>query len=485
MERKGTAIDELSRATKFLQRSFQFLSTLCNLFDTLNMLSTEGEIDTLIQKVIQSGAKLTNCDRMSFWIAERAGDGKLWTRFPRTDGGFGLVTISLKKTDGLVGACFTERRPLLIPDAYQDPRFFKGADKKNHYKTNAMLCIPIIREGSIVAVVQAINPLSVESSQFGSEELFLAYMLGNHTDGCVDERRRVSKEEWYNKRRLFILQAAEETLNRAKKHFTQPKSKSTQKKALTIDRRAYAISKSLELMQNFFPHSVEPRLYIVYRDFVLRMNVDPLTNELRTTEAPDKIGQIGECLARAEEIIGEEKNVDPIVDITPPLGGCVYTCPIFTKSEHGRRRKNVAVILQWSMVAKDVSMSQLDDGSHVLQNDPHNYQQPAMNMLKRTIGGWIEKCWAAMARYSMASAMRKRVLNWSRHADETLVFYAVTTLQSLFRRNKSMENIYDVYGWHVKKTVDIAHQAKRLEKRLKQEKIIGRLKDITDANAKK
>ena len=35
----------------------------------------------------------------------------------------------------------------------EDPRFFKGADKKNHYKTNAMLCIPIIREGSIVAVV--------------------------------------------------------------------------------------------------------------------------------------------------------------------------------------------------------------------------------------------------------------------------------------------------------------------------------------------
>ena len=48
-----------------------------------------------------------------------------------------------------------------------------------------------------------------------------------------------------------------------------------------------------------------------------------------------------------------------------------------------------------------------------------------------------------------------------------------------------MENIYDVYGWHVKKTVDIAHQAKRLEKRLKQEKIIARLKDVTDANAKK
>jgi hypothetical protein len=472
MEKKGIAAEELSRVAKFFQTSFYFLKTLCHLFDTLNVLSTEGEIDPIIQKVIQSGAKLTQCDRMSFWIAERADDGKLWTRFPRTDGGYGLVSVTLNKTAGLVGACLVENRPLLIPDAYSDKRFFRGVDKKNKYRTNAMLCIPIIRAGNIVAVVQAINPMSVDSSQFGITELFLAYVLGHHADACCDETRRISKAEWYNKRRLSILQAAEDTLNRFKKLTFY--ASQTGKKNFHIDGRGQLVGRALELMQSFFPHSREPRLYIVFRDFVLRMKVDG-NYELKASEAPDNVGQVGKCLEQGEAIIGNEKELDSNVDITPPLGGCVYTCPIFSKSIHGRRRNNIAAILQWSMVQRDVSMSELDDGSHFLQNDPHHLQEPAMDMLKRTIGSWIEKHWHAMSRYSMSSMMRRKILAWSRHADETTIFYAVTKLQSLYRKAKAANFVQSTFGWHVMKSAQQSVFTKKMEKRMKQERMVKKL----------
>merc|ERR1719281_962058 len=99
--------------------------------------------------------------------------------------------------------------------------------------------------------------------------------------------------------------------------------------------------------------------------------------ELKPVEAADHVGQVGKCLKLAQPIIGGEKEVDSVVDITPPPGGCVYTCPIFTKSAHGRSRNFVSAIMQWSMVQRDVSMSELDDGSHFLISDSHNLQEPA------------------------------------------------------------------------------------------------------------
>ena len=38
----------------------------------------------------------------------------------------GLCPRQVEKHQGLVGAAFQERKPLLIVDAYQDERFFRG-----------------------------------------------------------------------------------------------------------------------------------------------------------------------------------------------------------------------------------------------------------------------------------------------------------------------------------------------------------------------
>lgn len=44
-------------------------------------------------------------------------------------------------------------------NAYNDERFNKEADKRNNYKTNTILCVPIIdvRGNNVVGVIQAVN----------------------------------------------------------------------------------------------------------------------------------------------------------------------------------------------------------------------------------------------------------------------------------------------------------------------------------------
>ena len=44
-----------------------------------------------------------------------------------------------------------------MPDAYDDPRFNQTVDKDTGYRTVSMLCVPLIRDNQVIAVVQTIN----------------------------------------------------------------------------------------------------------------------------------------------------------------------------------------------------------------------------------------------------------------------------------------------------------------------------------------
>mmetsp|Transcript_131799 Transcript_131799/g.299684 ORF Transcript_131799/g.299684 Transcript_131799/m.299684 type:complete len:165 (-) Transcript_131799:200-694(-) len=61
---------------------------------------------------------------------------------------------------GIVGACATSGEIINIPDAYADERFNQEVDKKEGYKTNSILCLPIKDENNVTSgVIQVINKL--------------------------------------------------------------------------------------------------------------------------------------------------------------------------------------------------------------------------------------------------------------------------------------------------------------------------------------
>ena len=67
--------------------------------------------------------------------------------------------IQVPKNKGVVGHVFNSKETLNILNAYNDPRFNQDIDKTNHYKTNTILCAPIMDlDGvSVLGVLQCIN----------------------------------------------------------------------------------------------------------------------------------------------------------------------------------------------------------------------------------------------------------------------------------------------------------------------------------------
>ena len=70
----------------------------------------------------------------------------------------GAEDIRIPSNVGIAGAVYQAGTKLNIADPYNDPRFNKETDKKTGYKTESILCLPIVDAGGdTVAVLQAIN----------------------------------------------------------------------------------------------------------------------------------------------------------------------------------------------------------------------------------------------------------------------------------------------------------------------------------------
>jgi adenylate cyclase len=105
------------------------------------------------------------CDRGSvFALEERT--SRLIALY--ADGGDGRV-ISLNMKLGLAGMVAVTGTPVVIQDAWEDPRFDRSVDNRSGYRTRSMLCVPVKdRSGRTLGVVQLINR---RDGPFSSDDL--------------------------------------------------------------------------------------------------------------------------------------------------------------------------------------------------------------------------------------------------------------------------------------------------------------------------
>jgi adenylate cyclase len=64
----------------------------------------------------------------------------------------------MPKNSGVAGWVYSNKTPLIVPNAYSDPRFYPGIDEKTGFKTKNILCVPLInRDYKCIVTLQALN----------------------------------------------------------------------------------------------------------------------------------------------------------------------------------------------------------------------------------------------------------------------------------------------------------------------------------------
>ena len=118
------------------------------------VIVSEMDMDTLFNVIMERTRRFMGTEKCSVFIFDPE-KNELWSRVS-TD--LAANEIRFSADTGIAGWVFQNRRPLTINDAYNDPRFYPGVDRKTHFKTRNILCLPLInRKGDCIGTLQVIN----------------------------------------------------------------------------------------------------------------------------------------------------------------------------------------------------------------------------------------------------------------------------------------------------------------------------------------
>ncbi len=124
------------------------------LFEVTRAISTEIQLQPLIEKIISTATAMLDCDRGTLFLND-ARRGELWSMVAS---GLEIREIRFPNHLGIAGHVFTTGEATNIPDAYADPRFNPDVDRKTGYRTETILCMPVInRKAERIGVIQLLN----------------------------------------------------------------------------------------------------------------------------------------------------------------------------------------------------------------------------------------------------------------------------------------------------------------------------------------
>ncbi len=119
-----------------------------------SQFGTARDSKSLLELIAREAARLLEADRSSIFIWDRSHHEVVACPALGYEGGMLRITDNA----GIVGECLQTGKPIVVDDAYADPRFNRQVDVKSGYKTHNLLCVPLVDpQGQLIGAFEAIN----------------------------------------------------------------------------------------------------------------------------------------------------------------------------------------------------------------------------------------------------------------------------------------------------------------------------------------
>jgi len=151
-------------------------SEIEHLYRIEKFLESMSDLDALLEAIIRECSAALDAESSSLALYNDKTD-ELYFYVVRGDDDerefeHRLKSFPLKMGSGIVGWCASHRRPVIINDVYNDPRFDPNADRETGFTTRSILAVPMIRGERLVGVVEAVNKKSDTGFTDHDEKVF-------------------------------------------------------------------------------------------------------------------------------------------------------------------------------------------------------------------------------------------------------------------------------------------------------------------------
>lgn len=244
------------------------IKQLNTLIELSALINSSLDIAEIRKRAIEAATELVNTEAGSLLLLDDE-TGDLYFDVAIGEKGEKVKTICLKRGQGIAGWVAEHDEPVIINDAQNDPRFFKGADEKSGFTTKSMICVPVKTKDKLVGVLQAINK---KGASFNTDDLELLTGLSNQVAIAIENARLYDelRETFY-----ATIHALAETIEK-RDPYTAGHTKRVMNYSLAIGRMMEFSKKEMEnLKLSAILHDIGK---IGIRDDVLLKN-DKLTSD--------------------------------------------------------------------------------------------------------------------------------------------------------------------------------------------------------------
>jgi len=145
------------------------LDDMNRILEISKALAATGDRDELLARIIGFSLDLLDVERGTLFLYDEASN-ELVARIAT-----GVEEIRVPADKGFCGECIKTGTIIVIPDAYNDPRFNPDVDKKTGFVTRNIMSVPLHGyDDRLVGVLQVLNR---KDGEFGDYDIMLAEML--------------------------------------------------------------------------------------------------------------------------------------------------------------------------------------------------------------------------------------------------------------------------------------------------------------------
>jgi diguanylate cyclase (GGDEF)-like protein len=178
-------------------------------------LTSTVELDAVLRAIMEMIAKLFEPKDWSLLLVDEE-RGELYFAIAVGAAAEKLKHVRLKLGEGIAGWVAANGEPVIITDAYHDERFAKWVDQSSGFKTDSMLCVPMLCKGRTLGVIEMIN---FNAAALTAEHQELLAALADFAAIALDNARLFQRIKeltivddcsgLYNSRHMHTLLAAE------------------------------------------------------------------------------------------------------------------------------------------------------------------------------------------------------------------------------------------------------------------------------------
>ncbi|MBN1621254.1 MAG: GAF domain-containing protein [Endomicrobiales bacterium] len=120
------------------------------------ILSSTLNLDELLRQVIKLATDVVEAETSSILLYDKDKD-ELVFNLALTEKESELKEVRLKLSEGIAGLVARERKPRIVNDIKEEPRWTQRTDDKIDFKTKSLLAVPLVYKGNLLGVVESVN----------------------------------------------------------------------------------------------------------------------------------------------------------------------------------------------------------------------------------------------------------------------------------------------------------------------------------------